>query len=134
MNNFWKYPETIYSHLMKFAERFKNNHLKVYNITDKAQQRLLFLDSIGEATLDILEQLSHMGTGLDRAINASWNKFKESQNPLYNISQILLHQTRKGRNLGLIHLNILPFIKLSSGTSLDLNCFLLNLHGHNFIW
>lgn len=35
------------------------------------RQGLLFLDSIGEATLDILEQLSHMGTGLDRAINAS---------------------------------------------------------------
>ena len=40
---------------VKYAERFKNNHLKAYNITDKARQRSLFLDSIGEATLEIFE-------------------------------------------------------------------------------
>jgi len=59
--------------------------LKAYNITDKAQQRSLFLDSIGEVTLDIFEQLSHTGTDLDGAVNALRDKFKESQNRLYNI-------------------------------------------------
>ena len=66
------------------SERFKNNHLKAHNITDKAQQRSLFLDSIGEATLDIFEQLSNSGTDLDGAVNALRDKFKESQNRLYN--------------------------------------------------
>ena len=42
-----KDPETVYARFVKYAERFKNNHLKAYNITDKAQQRSLFLDSIG---------------------------------------------------------------------------------------
>ena len=80
-----KDPETVYARFVKYAERFKNNHLKAYNITDKAQQRSLFLDSIGEATLDIFEQLSHTGTDLDGAVNALRDKFKESQNRLYNI-------------------------------------------------
>ena len=40
-----------YTRFSKYAKRFKNNHLKAYNITDKHQQRSLFLDSIGEATL-----------------------------------------------------------------------------------
>ena len=44
-------PETVYARFSKYAKRFKNNHLKAYNITDKHQQRSLFLDSIGEATL-----------------------------------------------------------------------------------
>ena len=79
-----KDPETVYARFVKYAERFKNNHLKAYNITDKAQQRLLFLDSI-EAALDILEQLSHTGTDLDGAVNALRDKFKETQNRLYNI-------------------------------------------------
>jgi len=60
-------PETVYARFVKHAERFKNNHLKAYNITDKAKQRSLFLDAIGEATLDIFEQLSYMGTVLDGA-------------------------------------------------------------------
>ena len=80
-----KDPETIYARFVQYAERFKNNHLKAFNITDKAQQRSLFLDSIGEATLDIFEQLSHTGTDLDGAVNALRGKFKESQNRLYNI-------------------------------------------------
>ena len=80
-----KDPETVYARFVKYAERFKNNHLKAYNITDKAQQRSLFLDSIGEATLDIFEQLSNTGTDLDGAVNALRDKFKESQNRLYNI-------------------------------------------------
>ena len=78
-------PETVYARFIKYADRFKNNHLKAYNITDKAQQRSLFLDSIGEAILDIFEQLDDMGTDLDGAVNALRNKFKESQNQLYNI-------------------------------------------------
>ena len=78
-------PETVYARFVKYAERFKNNHLKAYNITDKAQQRSLFLDSICEATLDIFEQLSSTGTDLDGAVNALRDKFKESQNRLYNI-------------------------------------------------
>ena len=78
--------ETVYARFVKYAERFKNNHLKAYNITDKAQQRLLFfIDSIGEATLDIFEQLSHTGTDLVGAVNALQDKLKESQNWLYNI-------------------------------------------------
>ena len=80
-----KDPETVYARFVKYAERFKNNHLKAYNITDKAQQRALFLDSIGEVTLDIFEQLSNTGTDLDGAVNALQDKFKESQNRLYNI-------------------------------------------------
>ena len=80
-----KDPETVYARFVKYAERFKNNHLKAYNITDKAQQRSLFLDSIGETTLDIFEQLGDTGTDLDGAINALRNKFKESQNRLFNI-------------------------------------------------
>ena len=80
-----KDPETVYARFVKYAERFKNNHLKAYNITDKAQQRSLFLDSIGEATMDIFEQLSHTGTDQDGAVNALRDKFKESQNRLYNI-------------------------------------------------
>ena len=55
-------PETVYARFIKYADRFKNNNLKAYNITDKAQQRSLFLDSIGEATLDIFEQLGDTGT------------------------------------------------------------------------
>ena len=65
----------------KYARRFKDNHLKAYNITDKHQQRSLFLDSIAEATLDIFEQLDDTGTDLDGAITALPNKFKESQKP-----------------------------------------------------
>ena len=80
-----KDPETVYARFVKYAERFKNNHLKAYNISDKAQQRSLFLDSISEATLDIFEQLSHTGTDRDGAVNPLRDKFKESQNRLYNI-------------------------------------------------
>ena len=83
-------PETVYSRFSKYAKRFKENHLKAYNITDKHQQRSLFLDSIGEATLDIFEQLDDTGTDLDGAITALLNKFKESQNRLFNI-----HKFRK---------------------------------------
>jgi len=57
-----KDPETVYARFVKYSERFKNNHVKAYNITDKAQQWSLFLDSIGEAALDIFEQLSNTGT------------------------------------------------------------------------
>ena len=32
-------PETVYARFIKCADRFKNNHLKAYNFTDKAQQR-----------------------------------------------------------------------------------------------
>ena len=77
--------ETVYSRFSKYAKRFKENHLKAYNITNKHQQRSLFLDSIGEATLDIFEQLDDTGTDLDGAITALLNKFKESQNRLFNI-------------------------------------------------
>ena len=75
-----KDPETIYAHFVKYAEQFKNNHLKAYNITDKAQQLSLFLESIGEANLDTYKQLSHTETDLDGAVNALQDKFKESQN------------------------------------------------------
>ena len=68
--NVRKDPETVYTRFIKYAEQFKNNHLKAYNITDKTQQRSLFLDSIGGVTLDIFEQLSNMGTDLDGAVNA----------------------------------------------------------------
>ena len=92
-------PETVYARFSKYAKRFKDNHLKAYNnITEKHQQRSLFLDSIGEATLDIFEQLDNTGTDLngaitavlkgtdlDGAITALLNKFKESQNGLFNI-------------------------------------------------
>ena len=71
-------PETVYARFIKYAKRFKNNHLKAYNITDEDQQRSLFLDSIGEATLDKFEQLDNTGTDLDGAITALRNKFKES--------------------------------------------------------
>ena len=80
-----KDPENVYARFVKYAKRFKDNHLKAYNITDKAQQRSLFLDSIGESTLDIFEQLGDTGTDLDGAINALLNKFKESRNRLFNI-------------------------------------------------
>ena len=83
-----KDPENVYARFVKYAKRFKDNHLKAYNITDKAQQRSLFLDSIGESTLDIFEQLGDTGTDLDGAINALLNKFKESQNRLFNIHKI----------------------------------------------
>ena len=59
--------------------------MKAYNITHKAQQRSLLLDSIVESTLDIFGQLVDMGTDLDGAINALLNKFKESPNRLFNI-------------------------------------------------
>jgi len=80
-----KDPETVYVPFVKYAERFKNNHLKAYNITDKAQQQSLFLDSIRETTRDIFEQLGDTGTDLDGAINALPKKFKESQNLMFNI-------------------------------------------------
>ena len=79
-----KDPETVYARFVKYAERSKNSHLKAY-ITDKAQQRSLFLDSIGEATLDLFEQISNTGTDLDGAVNALRDKFKETQSRLYNI-------------------------------------------------
>ena len=91
-----KDPETVYALFVKYAERFKNNHLKAHNITDKAQHRSLFLDSIGEATLDIFEQLSHTGTDLDGAVNALGDKFNEISEPAVQHTQISLHQTRKG--------------------------------------
>ena len=72
-----KDPETVYARFVKYAERFKNNHLKVYNIRDKAQKRT--------TTLDLFEQISNTGTDLDGAVNALQDKFKESQNRLYNI-------------------------------------------------
>ena len=72
-------PERVYSRFSKYAKRFKDNHLKAYNITDKHQQRSSFLDLIGEATLDIFEQRDDTGTDLDGAITALLNKFKESQ-------------------------------------------------------
>ena len=77
--------ETVYARFSKYGKQFKDNHLKAYNITEKHQQRSLFLDSIGEATLDIFEQLDDTGTDLDGAITALLNKFKESQNRLFNI-------------------------------------------------
>ena len=60
--NVRKDPENVYPRFVKYAKRFKDNHLKAYNITDKAQQLSLFLDSIGESTLDIFEQLGDTGT------------------------------------------------------------------------
>ena len=99
-----KDPENVYARFVKYAKRFKDNHLKAYNITDKAQQRSLFLDSIGESTLDIFEQLGDTGTDLDGAINALLNKFKELQKPALQYTQISLHQTRQRRNLGFVHL------------------------------
>ena len=72
-----KDPETVYARFVKYAERFKNNHLKVYNIRDKAQKRT--------TTLDLFEQISNTGTDLDGAVNALRDKFKETQNRLYNI-------------------------------------------------
>ena len=51
-----KDPENVYACFVKYAKRFKDNHLKAYNIRDKAQHWSLFLDSIGESTLDIFEQ------------------------------------------------------------------------------
>ena len=78
-------PKTVYTRFSKYDKQFKDNHLKAYNITDKHQQRSLFLDSIGEAMLDIFEQLDNMGTDLDGAITALLNKFKESQNRQFNI-------------------------------------------------
>ena len=78
-------PKTVYARFSKYAKRFKDNHLKAYNITEKHQQRSFFLDSKGEATLDTFEQLHDTGTYLDGAITALLNKFKESQNRLFNI-------------------------------------------------
>ena len=84
-NNVRNDPEIVYARFSKYAKRFKDNHLKAYNITDKHQKRSLFLYSIGEATRDIFEQLDDTGTDLDGAITALLNKFKESQNRLFNI-------------------------------------------------
>ena len=33
-------PETVYARFSKYAKRFKDNHLKAYNITDKHQLEL----------------------------------------------------------------------------------------------
>ena len=73
-----KDPENVYARFVKYARRFKDNHLKA-----------AFLDSIGESTLDIFEQLAigDMGTDLGGAINALLNKSKESQNRLFNIQK-----------------------------------------------
>ena len=89
-------PETVNARFIKYAKRFKNNHLKAYNITDEDQQQSLFLDSIGEATLDIFEQLDNRGTDLDGAITALRNKFKESQNWLFNIHKF--RSTQQGND------------------------------------
>ena len=89
-------PETIYMRFVKYAKQFKDNHLKTYNITDENQQRSLFLDSIGEATLDIFEQLDDTGTDLDGAITALRNKFKESQNWLFNVHKFRC--TKQGKD------------------------------------
>ena len=89
-------PETVYRRFVKYAKWFKNSHLKGYNIKGKDQQRLLFLDSTGEATLDIFEQLDNMGTDLDRAITALRNKFKESQSRLFNIHKFC--STKQGNH------------------------------------
>ena len=57
---------------------------------------MLFLDSVGEATLDIFEQLDDKGTDLDGAITALLNKFKESQNRLFNIHKFRC--TKQGKD------------------------------------
>ena len=90
-----KYPETVYARFVKYAERLKNNHLKAYNITDKAQQRLLFLDSI-EAALDILEQLSHTGTDLDGAVNALRDKYRTGCTTYTNFAASNKERIRRG--------------------------------------
>ena len=92
----WKDPGNGYARFVKYAKRFKDNHLKAYNITGKAQQWSLFLDSIGESTLDIFEQLADIRTDLDGAINALLNKFKESQNQLFNIHKF--HCIKQGKD------------------------------------
>ena len=48
--------EKVYVRFVKYAERFKNNHLKVNNITDEAQQRSLFLVSVGETPFGLAAQ------------------------------------------------------------------------------
>ena len=70
--------------------------MKAYNITDEDQPRSLFLDSIDEATLDIYEQLDNTGTDLDGPIIALRNKFKESQNQLFNIHKF--RSTKQGND------------------------------------
>ena len=89
-------PETVNARFIKYAKWFKNKHLKAYNITDEDQQQLLFLHSIGEATLDIFEQLDNTGTDLDGAMTALRNKFKESQNWLFNI--LKFRSTKQGND------------------------------------
>ena len=44
------------------------------------QRRSLLLDSIGEATLNIFNELNDTGTDLDGTTNALRDEFKESQN------------------------------------------------------
>ena len=80
-----QFPEFDVRTFRQICQTIQSNHLKAYNIKDKAQQRSLFLDSIGESTIDTFEQLGDTGTDLDGAINALLNKFKESQNRLFNI-------------------------------------------------
>ena len=90
------YPETVYARFIKYAKRFTNNHLKAYIITDEDEQRSLFLDSIGGAMLDIFEQLANTETDLDGAITALLNKFKDSQNRLFNIHKFC--STKQGND------------------------------------
>ena len=89
-------PETVYARFVKCTKRFKDNHLKACNITDKSQQWSLFLNSIGEATLDIFEQLDDTGMDLDGAITVLQNKFKESQNRLFNKHKF--RRTKQGKD------------------------------------
>ena len=96
----WKDSENIYARFVKYAKRSKANHLKAYNITEKAQQWSLFLDSIGESTLNIFEQLGDTGTDLDGDINALLKKVQR----IAKLPVQYTHQTRQRRNLGFIHL------------------------------
>ena len=57
---------------------------------------MLFLDSIGEAALDILEQLSHTGTDLDGAVNALRDKYRTGCTTYTNFAASNKERIRRG--------------------------------------
>lgn len=66
--------------------------MKGYNITEEAQQRSSFLDSVGGATSDIFEQLGSTGADYGRAQKQSKGIAKQ----VVHYTQISMYQASKG--------------------------------------
>ena len=85
-------PKTVYARFSKCAKRFKDNHLKVYNITDKHQQRSLF-DRRSHARY--IRTAWRYGNGFGRSYHRTTEQVQRIAKPAVQYTQISLHYTGK---------------------------------------